>query len=443
MDRMFLGGMLLGLLLFFFSVYYHNYKDLFHPICFFSILSILRYVPSTFSGDVDNFVELTDAGIFKFVIMTSITIFCVVIGYEVQNRHSKRNYGLIISGRINRYMFSYGLLIFIIGVASRVYFIQKTGGLTYILSNIRDKLNMVTGQGYLLAVGNLMTYGIVLMLCSEYKKEKCRHSFLMNAFIIACIAVDLFLFAFMSDRTAPMRSLMIIVMAYHYNYERIKISSLLHPKYLSLIIMCIIFIVAMPLLRNAQGYDAYGSIENLISSAMDGVKDVLYWFSYMGRDVFIFQHFNPENYWLGLNILNFLTSPIPSGLLGGHKLPVDEGYYLSNLIMGYESAPPDYTWVYNSSIPFDNQGIMYANFGIIGLIAGGLLMGIVYSMIYKIMCNNDYHPVTVVISQVILYNFSLTSHDMVNVLLLIGFLLLPFFLTGSLRFEKKYINVHQ
>ena len=83
---------------------------------------------------------------------------------------------------------------------------------------------------------------------------------------------------------------------------------------------------------------------------------------------------------------------------------------------------------------------MFANFGIIGLFLGGILIGLVYGYTYKLLVVNDYHPLVVIISQVILYNFSLTSHDMVNVLLLIGFMLIPLMLTRTLHFKRVAVE---
>ena len=241
---------------------------------------------------------------------------------------------------------------------------------------------MVTGNGYLLAIGNFMTYGIVLMMCSDFYKHK--RNFVINILLLFCIGSSFFLFAFMSDRTAPMRFLMIVIMAYHYNFKHIKLSSLLKPKSVGLILACVVFIVAMPLLRNKEGYNKYGSISNLMQHASEEVENIFYWFSYTGRDVFVYEHFDTSNYWGGANIINFLMAPIPAAFLND-KPPVDEGLYLANLIMGYESSPPETRFSYEASIPFDNQGIMYANFGIVGLFLGGLLIGIVYGYTYKLL----------------------------------------------------------
>lgn len=437
MYRTFLAFFLLSVFLITFGVFYRKYKDIFHPICFFSILSILRYVPSTFSADVDNFVKLTDHGLTKFVLLTSFYVLCVISGWYVFTRINNKKVAHVFQGELNNKMFRLGLVLFIIGTLSRIYFIYSSGGLFYILSNIQNKVEMVTGNGYLLAIGNFMTYGIVLMMCSDFYKH--RRNLVINMLLILCIGSSFFLFAFMSDRTAPMRFLMIVIMAYHYNFKHIKLSSLLKPKSVGLILACVVFIVAMPLLRNKEGYNKYGSVSNLMEHASEEIGNIFYWFSYTGRDVFIYEHFDISNYWGGKNVLNFISAPIPASILED-KPPVDEGYYLANLIKGYESSPPQTRFSYKSSIPFDNQGIMFANFGIIGLFLGGILIGLVYGYTYKLLVVNDYHPLVVVISQVILYNFSLTSHDMVNVLLLIGFMLIPLMLTRTLHFKRVAVE---
>ena len=228
MYRTFLAFSLLSVFIITFGVFYRKYKDIFHPICFFSILSILRYVPSTFSADVDNFVKLTDHGLTKFVLLTSFYVLCVISGWYVFTRTNNKKVAHVFQGELNNKMFGLGLVLFIIGTLSRIYFIYSSGGLFYILSNIQNKVEMVTGNGYLLAIGNFMTYGIVLMMCSDFYKH--RRNLVINMLLILCISSSFFLFAFMSDRTAPMRFLMIVIMAYHYNFKHIKLGSLLKPK---------------------------------------------------------------------------------------------------------------------------------------------------------------------------------------------------------------------
>lgn len=437
--RFFLGTILLFILILVFAFYYNKYNDIFHPMCFFAILSSLRYVPSVYSGKTDTYVLLTDEGLSIFVFYTLITILFVCGGYEFYVKHIKKTFVSIIEGGINKKPFSIGLTLFVIGVLSRIVFINISGGLNYILSNIQQKLSIVSGYGYLLALGSFMTFGIIYMLTSNYLKYN-KNKKILFLLILIFILINLFLLGFMSDRTAPIRSLMIIVMAYHYHHKKIYLSSLFSPKILVIVLASIVFIVAMPLLRNSQGFDYYGSVTDLISGALDNVFKIFLWFSYTGRDVFIFQHFNIDNYWLGSNVLNLLYAPIPKALYN-QKPPVDEGFYLSNLVMGYDSSPPDYTWYYNSSFPFDNQGIMYANFGITGLIIGAIAIGMVYAKTYKFLRANHYHPIAIVLTQYVMYNFAFTSHDIVAILATCFYMIFPLYITRNIKFRKEIYSI--
>ena len=436
--RLFCGISLLIVLVTLGWMVYKKKNDVFHPLCFFCIMQFLRYVPTMLKGDVDTQVTITENGVVTLFYMELLVILCVFVGYGLyQTNRRNKIYTYQFEGRYNQKGILYGSVLFIIGVATRVYFIQLNGGLTYILSNIQQKVHMVTGHGYLLAFGNFMTYGLCMILVEFVQNFTIKRKIIF----VLLLACDLFFLGFMSDRTAVMRAIMIIVMVYHYKKKRLTVKSILNPKVLLAIYGIIVFIVAMPLLRNSEGFDKYGSVSALLNEATGKVWNIFYWFSYAGRDIFAYQHFNITNYWWGANILNLLCAPIPAALISW-KPPVDEGYYLSNLVLGYDIAPPSLDYVYKSSFPFSNQGILFANFGIIGLIIGSICLGYVYGHMYKILVSSEHNVVAVIVSQVILYNFAFTSHDMVMVLSLIGYLIIPLILFGKLRlcrsFSKNY-----
>ena len=430
-------GVLTGVILA--MVFWHNYKeskDFFHPLCFFAILQFLRYVPTMISGDVDTAVVITEDGVFLFMIMEIISVACVCLGFRLKIKIGPDKKASDVIGLYNSHLLLFGIVFFSIGVLTRLIFIVQKGGIQYILSNIVHKVDLVTGSGYLLTFGNFMTYGICFILSYLAQRKQSRHPLLI---IAPFLAIDIFLFAFMSDRTAVMRSLMMIFMVYHYQCKRFTLRSLLKPQFMVGIACVVLFIVAMPLLRTKEGFDAYGSLSALLSDAVLEVGNLFYWFSYAGRDIFIYQNYNWNNYWFGTNIINFLCAIIPASIWSG-KPPVDEGYYLSNAIAGYEISPPSNNYIYKSSYPFSNQGIMYTNFGLVGLIVGSILLGIVYRYAFDNLKSSRYNVVLIIIMQVILYNFSFTSHDMVNVLSLCRYLLIPLFIFGGYRFRNHVVR---
>ena len=76
---------------------------------------------------------------------------------------------------------------------------------------------------------------------------------------------------------------------------------------------------------------------------------------------------------------------IPSSIFI-NKPPIDDGFYLMNLIHGNVLGPNsgrnniDLTI---GSLPFTSQGLGYANFGILGIIIVGFLTGCLYKIIYE------------------------------------------------------------
>lgn len=425
-------GIFIGLLLAIIFIWnYRKNMDFFHPLCFYSIMQFLRYVPTMISGDVDTAVSITEDGVFLLMVMETITILCVCVGFQLKVYLGSPPREVKMVGKYNNHKLLFGCIFFSIGVLTRIIFIVQKGGLQYILSNIASKVELVTGSGYLLAFGNYMTYGICFILSYLIQEKKVRYPIVI---ILPLLGIDIFLFAFMSDRTAVMRSLMMIFMVYHYQHKKFVLRSIFKPQIMVGIAGVILFIVGMPLLRNKDGFDAYGNMRELLLAAVGEIGTLFYWFSYAGRDIFIYEHYNLNNYWLGANIINFLCAIIPASVWS-EKPPVDEGYYLSNVIAGYDISPPSNDYVFKSSYPFSNQGIMYTNFGLIGLICGSVLLGIIYRYAYDVLKTSRYNVVLIIVMQVILYNFSFTSHDMVNVLYLCGYILIPLFIFGGCRLK--------
>ncbi len=431
--RVYLGILLAVVLIILFVYIYIKYKDVFHPLAFFAILQFLRYVPFMISGESDTNVLIDDQGVGLLFVMEMITIGCVIFGYSLvktnKNQHSRPL--SIYCEKSNNITLGYSL--FVIGMIGRLYFVVKTGGFSYIFSNIQLKQTLVSGEGYLLALGYLMTFGICILISEYSKNVKFKASQILIIFIM--IIINVILLGVMSDRAPVLISLMMIVMAYHYKVKRIKLSSLFKPKVILLCVLLILFVVAMPLLRNSEGFDKYGSISNLLKSAIGNLESAPRWFSFVGRDIFVYENFNLDNFWFGKNILNFICSPLPRSIFPW-KPPVDEGIYLANMVAGFNIQPPSNIYPINNSYPFSNQGIFYANFGLIGLIIGGIMIGAMYKYTYNILKSKKFNIVLIIISQVIIYKWSFTSHDMVGSLSLIVYLVLPLIIKNAL-FRKN------
>lgn len=82
------------------------------------------------------------------------------------------------------------------------------------------------------------------------------------------------------------------------------------------------------------------------------------------------------------------------------------------------------------SVPFTTPGYMFANFGVLGIIFGGILEGILIGIAYKFMVWN-LNAFNVAIYFYMIYSFGLSTGRMVPTLISIAFIVI----------FKKIINI--
>jgi oligosaccharide repeat unit polymerase len=434
--RILMGILLATVLLFIFSISYKKSKDIFHPLAFFSLLQFIRYVPMMIYGYSDTNVVITEEGVAVLFVMEIIVVISVVIGFYSYKKLPLKHPNLLFPKKNPSFkLVGLGYILFFIGFFSRLYFVHQLGGLIFLLENIQMKQSLVSGQGYLLALGYFMTFGICIII--DYYHQYRLFSIKRKLLVYIMILANFILLGIMSDRAPVLISAMMIVMIYHYKIQRISIKMLLRPRYLLLFVLAVLFVVAMPLLRNSQGYMKYGNLLSLLNAAFENLETIPRWFSFVGRDIFVYENFRFENFWFGKNIINLIYSPLPRSLFP-LKPPVDEGIYLANIINGFNVSPPSNIYTLNNSYPFSNQGIFYANFGFVGLLLGSMLLGYLYAFVYKGLKKSQFYFASIIIYQVIIYKWSFTSHAIVGSLSLFVYLLVP--LVFFAFFKSKLIK---
>ena len=105
-----------------------------------------------------------------------------------------------------------------------------------------------------------------------------------------------------------------------------------------------------------------------------------------------------------------ITAIIPSSLYPG-KPPVDDGTYLYSICQGRTNIIPPMSFdnLDGSSYPLETFGSMYANFGLVGLFVGMIVLGGIYGYAYRKMKNNSYSLFNVVIYTQIIFTFQLST----------------------------------
>lgn len=403
-----LMGIFLSLMYFAtFLISYKKTKDIFNPLGFFSIMQFIGYIPGILFFEQHMNVKLTLYNVSFVFIYQIIVLITFWIGVEIYNDIKKENeyIGIIYEIPKNN---KKAIYIFILGLISSIYFIYSVGGISFIMNNIQ--MDFAAGNSYLLSLQLLMPIGIASMFIT---KEKPKFTTVALMFLI--YAANIFIFT----RRAPiLEALLLLIFIYNYRIKRISLKILINPKIIASFILLIFFILIMPTFRGSEGFSIFSNFSDIIKYIEKNILGIFGEFSNVSQDAFIYTNFNSKNFYLGKTFINIVPSFLPSTYFPW-KPPVDDGLYLSNFILGNYISPPGNIFPYMSSYPFSNQGSMYANFGIIGVIIGSIIIGYIYSFFYNLIKKNNYNVFTIIIYQLIVYKFVLSTKNIVQTLLAI------------------------
>lgn len=412
-----LYGIILGVLLI--SIFISGYKkrkDLFSPLCFFALYQFIRYVPiMIFSKEEAFFISLNDKTLLPTFCFETVFVISVLFGYIFFKKRSGipiekstlRNKARLV---ITDIPLTVIMAVYLIGLASRFYIIMNSGGILYVLRNMGNAYKSLSNDsnGYILAIGNLMTLGMLMMI---YKISFSKKKKMLVVLLFIMIALGMFSFLVYSSRSPALEMLVIVVFGYHYLIRKIHFKTLIKPKFIIAILFVAAVIVILPLLRKmSSGYSSidYSNLQIHIS-IFDSIGSVLEELSTVKIDTFVYNNFNSSNYWHGANFLNLFVAWIPSSIYK-NKPCVDDGIYLCNMLYGYVVSPnagrndlvETYSW------PFTTPSCMYACFGLVGIIIGGILLGIIYRKTYRLTINKA-NPFTVFLYFLVIYQLELST----------------------------------
>lgn len=421
-------GLSLGIL--FLLVFVKSYrinKDIFSPLCFFSLMQFIAYVPGIMFFEKHYGIYLDETNTFWVFLIEIIVILFIWLGVRLYNTNAKvSDFYYHIKQRTNINMTLVGLTLFIIGFIATIYYIYLSGGISYIIENTQK--DYAAGRSYLLSLQSLMIMGIV---CFYKSKKKYNNLMVVITFSIFVLTVVIF------TRRAPIiEGLLLLVMAYNYKIKRLKLATFLKPKNIILILFFSIIVVLLPTLRNPLGFYNYLSFLDMFKEGWFTLNTIFEEYSFVSRDAFVYSNYNLNNMYYGRTIINILTAPLPSSIFSW-KPPVDDGMYLANFMRGYYVLPPTNIFPIINSMPFSSQGSMYANFGIIGVIIGSLLMGIIYAHSYRILKDTQYNVFMILIYKTIIYKLALSSKNIVQTLIFIVLLFISFKVLTGLKLVRK------
>lgn len=415
-------------------VSYRRTKDVFSPLVFFGFFQILRYCTGLFYKKEEMGVVFDESDLLRFFAIESLAIWSVLLGYYIHQRYFYHP-SIVYEERFQKQQRQIPgwvvFVVYLIGVLGRIRGILAFGGLGYVLNNTRlVYLSGNVGSGYSSLLDQLMIVGIIMQMkrisdMSIIKNSKRNYAY-FSLFIMISLSMTSYLIY--SRRSPALELLMIVIFAYNYLIKPIKFREILRPRTLFIIFAIIAIIVIMPAIR--QGENAVFKISNVLDE-----------FSYLGRDIGDYKYFSQNEKWLGKSYSSLFLAPIPSAIYE-NKPPVDDGMYLYNILRGISVTPPMpvKSIPYYNSYPFSTQGILYANFGIVGVIFGEVLMGFIYARTYKKLINTR-SDFMVIAYQLVIYQLELSSLSIVQTLipLIVSFAVYKL-ITGFKIYKVRYNN---
>lgn len=411
--RYIFGFILALVLIIIFINSYRKNRDIFSPMCIFTFYQFIEYVPSILFATIDYGQVIDDSTVLPTFIFEFFFILSVLMGYYLKfKRGTNRQINIDKKNLFNAVIYKRRsiLLIYCLGLAGKIYTITRSGGISYIINNTAvSYLKLTSGSGFTEILKYLTFISIMLMI---YRASKTKNK---SDIIYSLIMIIIYMILDMiySRRSTAITLILLALFCINYFTNRIKIRKFLKPQYILLILSLCGIIVVLPYIRK-NTFVNYNIAKTQIVSRQS-MNDIMGRLSMVGRDVFVYNYFNLGNFWLGRSYLNLFVSFIPSSIWT-YKPAVDEGRYLKHLMNGIDISPNASvtSMLFKESIPFTMPGILYANFGIIGIIIGGFTLGYIYKLSYKQIMQRDKTVFNYVLYRMVIFDFGLTVMYLTN-----------------------------
>lgn len=411
---------ILGIIILFFLFSGNKQKDILNPIIFFNLWTFIEIIPRVI--EIGNGVY-TDSQWFRYFGIQIIAVIFTNIGmyfYILSNTY-KSKYLFYTEETNDNKLIWFAVVAFMIGLISKLYLLQKSGGLEYVFSHLQIRTQLLAGNGYIHSLGILISVGVACCLKCYYNKKKTDRKIPVRRLLlfIGMLSIGGAALIAFGARAPILELIMALIFLRHYSYKRFTIKDGFKPGTIILAVCVIFFMAMMPLLRYPDTSTLYQTPVKWVQTAISNTSSsIFYEISTVDRDIFTFEHFTTNEKWHGRVYLNIIYQPIPSPMYA-NKPPMDDGRYLYNLKEGFDVGPntANAEIPLQTSVPFSSEGILYANFGYVGVLVGSFLIGFLYQYVYKLLKSSNYLVFMVLTYSLIIYQFRVSTLHFLSTLI--------------------------
>ena len=277
-----------------------------------------------------------------------------------------------------------------IGVASYAIFMWQVGGLGYFLShvNIRNEVSQGTGP-VMEGIQAMAAAWVIAFIYASVHRKKLWPYLLMGIPVLALLST-------LGGRGFLLYPVLLCLICHHYLARRISLARL------AVIAVCFVtFAVGYKTLRDSAATERQVGMQVLGESKWAPADLLTQLFQEQtSLDVFaVLIDDMPAHlqFQWGRTWLNLLTLPVPSKLWTG-KPAILEGHVFGEIYFDESSGrPPGYA------------GVLYMNFGYLGIVPGFALLGVFHKYLYRYLKNNRSNGMAVclyALTATTLYDFS-------------------------------------
>jgi hypothetical protein len=420
------------LLLYGITFFWAKEKDFFSPLKFVAAkyallnLSFILYIcfyPEAFDRRILRVCNVTlNEAFLQYTILQTIAYISLVGGIVLFTKKEKTTTSQDNPRYSYRSLKVMSVAFFTIALIAYCIFLNRIGGLHYLLTHLDKRVELQGGQ-YILNLLPLMAMSILLLLLCI----KISNSIADKILFIIVSLVTLGVFNSFGSRENSLLFIITVIVAGNYVFNRYKFSWKNALVVASMAILFFIYILVIPVLRTETEQGNRAEITRAVS-----IKKFVYNISYTYIDVFAANYFTTNNAWY----MDGYLAPVATLLAKNDKgmVPqVDQGVYFNSIVV-YERdfrPPLPRKDLSKTSWPTENFGFAYANFLLPGLIGFFFLQGAVFAFSYRLLRNNMHNPIIMMLYVLVVFTFNFSS------LRLAGFIkVIPLIYVAYILFNK-------
>jgi oligosaccharide repeat unit polymerase len=424
-------------------IYYIFYKKepFYSPVRLYSLLFFITNIPyllllyfdtSYIMISIKN--VMTDDVYYHYAIV--YMIICIstfpLIRYTVSKTLKVKQIGNRFTLRANLTNANYlniGLLLLLIALLSSLLKLNQIGGITYVLANIVNRIELTSGYGYFGLLENVF-YTLSVLYLYKYKYES-KDVIISNTIFYVSLITSVFFLSLYGGRKST-----IFLIIFIFVYKSILEDKINYKQLVIIFSSMILYFLLVLYLRS--GALIVGETYSIAFS-----DDAFNLFTFVANvsyvDIYVYVLYNLQytDLWFGSVYLDLFYSPLPSSIYID-KPPVDEGRYLRSILDGMSVSPSTPTrMLYGSSLPPETFGNAILNFGYVGIIPFYLILSISYGHVYKKMIKSNFDINYIFIYLYVIFNFEISN---LRIFQLFVFIVLTYAIAKSINVlkYKKY-----